>query len=85
MRERHFPRVCRSCRAPMARQEDACWRCGTRWASEDAPRTTLKVIAGGAQADRSDRALAASEARFDEDRWAKEGGSLVAEAAARVP
>jgi predicted amidophosphoribosyltransferase len=50
MRERHFPRVCTSCRAPMARQEDACWRCGTQWASEDEPRTTLTVIAGGAPA-----------------------------------
>jgi hypothetical protein len=48
MRERHFPRVCRSCQAPMARQEDACWRCGARWASEHAPRTALQVIPGGA-------------------------------------
>jgi hypothetical protein len=31
----------------MARQEDTCWRCGTRWASEEAPPTTLQVIAGG--------------------------------------
>ena len=71
MRERHFPRVCGSCRAPMARQEDSCWRCGTRWASEDGPRTTLTVIAGGA-------------APWDLDRWAEEGGSVMAEAAARV-
>jgi predicted amidophosphoribosyltransferase len=28
MRERHFPRSCRSCEAPMARREEACWRCG---------------------------------------------------------
>jgi hypothetical protein len=72
VRERHFPRVCHTCHAPMARQEDSCWRCGTQWASEDEPRTTLRVIAGGAQAD--DRA--------DADRWANDGGSLVAEAAA---
>jgi hypothetical protein len=31
----------------MAGQEDACWRCGGQWASEEAPRTTLRVIAGG--------------------------------------
>jgi hypothetical protein len=31
----------------MARQEDACWRCGAQWASEQAPGTTLRVIAGG--------------------------------------
>jgi hypothetical protein len=35
----------------MSRQEDACWRCGTRWVSEDGPRTTLKVIAGGVQTE----------------------------------
>ena len=32
MRERHFPRQCHSCEAPMARQEDTCWRCGAEWA-----------------------------------------------------
>jgi hypothetical protein len=31
----------------MARQEAGCWRCGGQWTSEDAPRTTLRVIAGG--------------------------------------
>jgi hypothetical protein len=31
----------------MAGQEDTCWRCGAQWASEDVPRTTLRVIAGG--------------------------------------
>ncbi len=87
MRERHFPRVCRSCSAPMARQQDTCWRCGNRWASEDAPRTTLEVIAGEAQvADRPGPAIAiaaraASDARLDADRWANEGG-FVAQAAA---
>jgi hypothetical protein len=33
----------------MARQEDACWRCGTEWASEDAPRIALEVLHGGAR------------------------------------
>ena len=90
MRDRHFQRVCSSCRAPMARQEDSCWRCGAQWASEDGPRTTLKVIAGGAlAADRSElpsavHARAASDARLDADRWANDGGSFVAEAAAQV-
>jgi len=50
MRDRHFPRLCGSCQAPMARQEDACWRCGTQWANEDGPRTALRVIDGGAPA-----------------------------------
>lgn len=76
MRERHFPRLCRSCRAPMARQEDTCWRCGTGWATEDSPRTTLRVIPGGA---------AASDTRLAAERWADEGGSVAAEAAVPVP
>jgi hypothetical protein len=84
MRGRHFPRVCRSCSAPMARQEDRCWRCGTQWATEDGPRTTLKVIAGGAQVqERPDPAIAvAADGPDDADRWANDGGSFVAEAAA---
>lgn len=28
MNKRHQPCLCRSCDAPMARQEDACWNCG---------------------------------------------------------
>jgi hypothetical protein len=31
MRHRHFPRICANCHAPMARQEDSCWACGTPW------------------------------------------------------
>ncbi|MEA2123641.1 MAG: hypothetical protein QOI80_423 [Solirubrobacteraceae bacterium] len=27
---RHVPRVCRSCSAPLASQEDDCWRCGVQ-------------------------------------------------------
>ena len=42
MRNRHLPRVCRVCHAPLARQEDTCWRCGTEWTSEDAPRTVAR-------------------------------------------
>jgi len=66
MRDRHIPRVCGHCRAPMARQEDTCWRCATRWASEDRPRTALQVIAGGA----------AEEGRLEIDRWREDGGSF---------
>jgi predicted amidophosphoribosyltransferase len=51
MRDRHIPRLCHSCSAPMSRQEDTCWRCGTRWVSEDGPRTTLKLIVGEARFD----------------------------------
>jgi predicted amidophosphoribosyltransferase len=28
MRDRHLPRLCPFCTAPMARQEDVCWNCG---------------------------------------------------------
>jgi hypothetical protein len=59
MRQRHFPRLCRSCRAPMARQEDTCWRCGVQWASEGRPRNALRVIRGGAHGD------AATQAELD--------------------
>jgi predicted amidophosphoribosyltransferase len=37
-RDRHLPRLCRACHAPLARQEDSCWRCGIERAFEDAPR-----------------------------------------------
>jgi hypothetical protein len=74
MRDRHFPRLCRHCRAPMARQEDSCWRCGTEWAIEEKPRTTLRLIPGGA------------DTRFeDADRWTNEGGSFAAEVALALP
>jgi predicted amidophosphoribosyltransferase len=33
MRDRHIPRLCRSCTAPMGRQQDACWRCGAEWST----------------------------------------------------
>jgi predicted amidophosphoribosyltransferase len=39
MRDRHFPRLCRSCRQPMARQEDTCWHCGAPWVTEEQPPT----------------------------------------------
>ncbi len=55
MRERHLPRACGACQAPMARQEALCWRCGAQWAAEDEPRTTLKLVVGGAQAEDSAR------------------------------
>jgi hypothetical protein len=68
MRERHHARLCRDCSAPMARQEAACWRCGTRWASEDAPSAptlmappVLVAIGGGRD-------------ETDDERWTNEGG-----------
>ena len=31
---RHFPRLCTSCGAPMACQEDTCWSCAEQWGDE---------------------------------------------------
>ena len=50
MRNRHSPRLCQHCRAPMAGQEDSCWRCGTPWVSDHEP--ALRLIRGDADADR---------------------------------
>ena len=84
MRQRHIPRLCQSCRSPMARQAERCWRCGTQWASEDEPRTRLRVIPGGAPAAGAGNERAARAARIDMDRWADEGGSVPLEARARL-
>jgi len=78
MRNRHLPRLCRTCQAPMARQEDSCWRCGARWATEDRPRMTLRVLIGGAS---TDRARDPGTPTLDADRWLNEGGALDSEAA----
>jgi hypothetical protein len=74
MRDRHIPRLCGSCQAPMARQEDRCWRCGAQWASEETPPTRLRAIAGGRLAHPvADRGRA--EMRDDDDRRITEGDS----------
>jgi hypothetical protein len=97
MRDRHFPRLCRSCRARIARQENACRRCGTNWATEDEPTATLLLVSAGARADVASapdagisttpagRDSAAALARLDTDRWIDEGGTLGSEAAPSLP
>ena len=81
MRQRHVPRLCQSCRGPMARQTETCWRCGTQWASEDDTRTRLRVIPGGVPAAAGTK-RAVSAGRIDLCRRAGDGGSLVSEARA---
>jgi hypothetical protein len=44
---RHTPRLCQTCDAPMARQTDTCWKCGATWATEEALPATLRLIRGG--------------------------------------
>lgn len=84
MHDRHVARLCRSCRAPMARQEDACWRCGAQWVFEDVPPATLRAIAGGRPA-REVADLARAEARPRADRWTNEGASVGSEPATAPP
>jgi hypothetical protein len=50
VRNRHFPRLCVSCQAPMGGQEEACWRCGVTWAPEQPEQgpAGLRLITGGA-------------------------------------
>jgi hypothetical protein len=68
MRNRHVPRVCGNCQAPIAGDEDTCWRCGVAWAAEDEPRKTLRLVPAGAP----------SEAGPGAERWINEGGSVAA-------
>jgi hypothetical protein len=77
----------------MARQEASCWRCGTLWADEDVPETTLRLITGGAAADAPEPEFDATivgavptpaRAHTDVDRWVTDGGSVGSEAAAQV-
>jgi predicted amidophosphoribosyltransferase len=40
MRDRHLPRLCQTCEAPLARQQDACWRCHTAVGPSDVTGAT---------------------------------------------
>jgi hypothetical protein len=44
MQGRHLPRLCGTCDAPMARQEDACWHCGAPWADREQTVRTSRVL-----------------------------------------
>jgi hypothetical protein len=70
MRRRHFPRLCQSCQAPLARQDSSCWQCSTESASEAEPRAHLRVIRGGG----ATQGAAATAAAVDAGR----GGSAAA-------
>ena len=59
----------------MAGQEDSCWRCGARWASEEASPTPLRAIAVGRLAH-AVAELGGADTRRDDDRWTNEGGSV---------
>jgi hypothetical protein len=75
MRDRHVPRLCPSCQAPMARQEDECWHCGTRWATgQEQPGTVTRLPVRPAPAPLAGE-LADGDASLDVDRWANDGGT----------
>lgn len=78
MHDRHVARLCRSCQAPMACQEDECWRCGARSPSPSsrARATPTHVASGSPLVAAADEGRAAIEARLATDRWADEGGSF---------
>ena len=52
VRDRHLPRLCRSCQAPIARQEAGWWRCGVECAYEPDVRTALIALTAGMPAQR---------------------------------
>lgn len=70
MRDRHFPRVCRSCGVPMARQEDNCWHCESVWEDQSAGQDRRLAAVGDAPA--------VLQARFAQPPFAGEGGSWAA-------
>jgi ribosomal protein L40E len=65
MRDRHLPRVCRSCNAPMAGQDDSCWKCGAAWDYRLSPRNPAPVIHGSAaeRPESSDQPLTPASGR----------------------
>jgi hypothetical protein len=67
MRDRHVPRLCPSCRAPMARQEALCWKCGADWLPEIQPPPRPERVRGASEH--------VTAARLDLERWLDEGGS----------
>ena len=36
--DRHRPRLCETCQAQMAPNDETCWRCGAVWVTRAAPR-----------------------------------------------
>ncbi len=72
MRERHFPRLCRTCQAPMARQESACWSCGSAWEAEPQLAGAPSGLRIGVDVRRS----APEDIPSAIDRWVGDGGRL---------
>jgi hypothetical protein len=78
MRDRHLPRLCRSCRGPMARQADTCWRCGAAWAADRQPAAKLRLALPAVLTIPGARIADAAGASLEADRWANDGGAFAA-------
>jgi hypothetical protein len=76
VRDRHLPRVCRSCDAPMAGQDDTCWKCNATWDDQLGPRNPVRTI--------PDPAAELPEAEHEADRSTDEGDRLAAAAPERT-
>jgi hypothetical protein len=60
----------------MARQEDTCWRCGARWATEERPATVLRLSVLRVLTPAADDTVGLpGAATLDVDRWANDGGT----------
>jgi predicted amidophosphoribosyltransferase len=77
MRDRHIPRLCRSCSAPMARQHNTCWHCGVEWSTTAPLRAAADPITAA-------HLQAETEARVSAERWIDEGGTFAEPPARRV-
>jgi len=77
MRDRHIPRLCRACTAPIARQQGACWRCGVEWSTTAPSRPAADPIAAAL-------VQAEAEARVSAERRNDEGGTYAEPPARRV-
>jgi hypothetical protein len=66
-RGRHIPRLCETCSAPLAGQEDTCWRCGAAWVDRDGRDDEPGGLSGAALSDLEDRgAIMAAEPSADD-------------------
>jgi hypothetical protein len=95
MRERHFPRLCRCCDAPMAGQQDSCWPCEAARDDRSTRRSARLAVPdghaarprGGGQSSAPaviGAARAVAQARFARHRLAGGGGSWAAHGSRRV-
>lgn len=56
---RHRPRLCRECTAPMAGQSQECWQCGAVWT--DPPSAPGPVASGDDPRDEAPQLVAAQQ------------------------